>query len=105
MTDFKRNNIPAPDYDSDDINYISQKTEFSEDVYIYGKLYANLVGGIDYVSVKDFGVVGDGKTDDTLALQKALDEIKGKGKLMMPEGTFLVSNTISIPSETHLVGE
>ena len=105
MTDFKRNNIPAPDYDSDDINYISQKTEFSEDVYIYGKLYANLVGGIDYVSVKDFGVVGDGKTDDTLALQKALDEIKGKGKLMMPEGTFLVSKTISIPSETHLVGE
>ena len=105
MSDFKTGGVPAPDYDSDDINYVYKKSEFSEDVYIYGKLYANLVGGIDYVSVKDFGVVGDGKTDDTLALQKALDEIKGKGKLMMPEGTFLVSNTISIPSETHLVGE
>ena len=46
MTDFKRGGAPTPDYDSEDINYVNQKTEFSEDVYVYGKLYAELSGDI-----------------------------------------------------------
>lgn len=29
----------------------------------------------DFVSVRDFGVVGDGKTDDTLALQNVLNKV------------------------------
>ena len=41
MTDFKKGGAPIPDYDKDDINYISQKTEFTDDVFIYGKLYAD----------------------------------------------------------------
>ena len=36
MTDFKSGGIPNPDYDSEDINFVDQKTEFSDDVYIYG---------------------------------------------------------------------
>ena len=46
MSDFKAGGIPTPDYDSDDINYIDQKTEFSEDVFVYGKLYADLGGDV-----------------------------------------------------------
>ena len=46
MTDFKKGGAPIPDYDKDDINYISQKTEFTDDVFIYGKLYAELSGDI-----------------------------------------------------------
>ena len=46
MTDFKKGGAPTPDYDSEDINYVNQKTEFSEDVYVYGKLYAELSGDI-----------------------------------------------------------
>ena len=46
MTDFKSGGVPTPDYDSEDINYVSQKTEFTEDVYVYGKLYAELSGDI-----------------------------------------------------------
>jgi len=46
MSDFKTGGVPTPDYDSDDINYIDQKTEFSDDVYVYGKLYAELSGDI-----------------------------------------------------------
>ena len=46
MTDFKKGGTPTPDYDSEDINYVNQKTEFSEDVYVYGKLYAELSGDI-----------------------------------------------------------
>ena len=46
MTDFKKGGAPNPDYDSEDINYVNQKTEFSNDVFIYGKLYAELSGDI-----------------------------------------------------------
>ena len=50
MTDFKTGGVPAPDYDSDDINYIFKKTEFSEDVFVYGKLYADFGGDVQTFS-------------------------------------------------------
>ena len=33
MSDFKTGGVPTPDYDSDDINFVSQKSEFTEDVF------------------------------------------------------------------------
>lgn len=47
-----------------------------------------------YVSVKDFGAVGDGVTDDTAAIQAALDAVYGfgGGRLYFPEGDYLVSS-------------
>ena len=49
-----------------------------------------------YVSVKDFGAVGDGVTDDTAAIQAAIDSIPnaGTGAIWFPKGTYNVSNTI-----------
>ncbi len=105
MTDFKTGSIPTPDIESEDINFISQKTEFYDDVFVYGKLYANLVGGQPDVNIKDFGAVGDGTNDDTAAIQKAINQSQGKGRINIPEGTFIVSETIIIPSNTHLSGE
>ena len=105
MTDFKNGGVPSPDYDSEDINYVHKKTEFTNDVYVYGKLYANLVGGQPDVNIKDFGSVGDGTNDDTAAIQKALNQSKGKGRINIPEGTFIVSETIIIPSNTPISGE
>ena len=70
MTDFKGGGVTPPDYDKDDINFVSQKTEFTDDVYVYGKLYANLVGGQPDVNIKDFGAVGDG-VNDAAALKAA----------------------------------
>ena len=46
MSDFKFGGVPSPDYDLDEINYFTEKTEFTEDVFIYGKLYAELSGDI-----------------------------------------------------------
>ena len=46
MTYFKTGGVPNPDYDSEDINYIQQKTEFTEDVFVYGNLYAALGGDV-----------------------------------------------------------
>ena len=46
----------------------------------------------DYVSVKDFGAVGNGSTDDTTAFQAAIDTGK---KIHIPAGTYLLTGTIS----------
>ena len=35
---------PVPDYESDDKNVVSQQTEFVDDVFIYGNLYADITG-------------------------------------------------------------
>ncbi len=44
----------------------------------------------EYVSVKDFGAVGDGLTDDTAALAAAF---AAHNQLLFPEGTYLVDAT------------
>jgi len=46
---------------------------------------------MDFVSVKDYGAKGDGITDDTAALQRA---INGSLQLYFPAGTYLVSSTL-----------
>ncbi|MBX9448441.1 MAG: right-handed parallel beta-helix repeat-containing protein [Taibaiella sp.] len=44
------------------------------------------------VSVKDFGAVGDGKTDDTRAFEQAMRKAAGEGKyVQVPKGTYLLS--------------
>jgi hypothetical protein len=49
------------------------------------------------VSVKDFGAVGDGVTNDTAAIQAAVDFLTpGGGTVYLPSGTYLV-DTIVFP--------
>jgi hypothetical protein len=57
----------------------------------------------DFVSVKDFGAVGDGVTDDTAAIQAALDAaaalgVDDKGALVyFSSGKYKITNTINYP--------
>ena len=46
------------------------------------------------VSVKDFGAVGDGVTDDTAAIQAALAAAAGS-TVYVPAGTYVVTSTLS----------
>jgi len=49
--------------------------------------------------LQDFGVRGDGKTDDTEAIRHAVSQ--GDGLLVLPRGEFLVTETIEIPLDRH----
>ena len=57
----------------------------------------------EIVSVKDFGAVGNGTTDDTVAIQAALDS--GSNGIYFPSGSYLISSTLNISSYSYLYGE
>ena len=53
-------------------------------------------------SLSDFGAVGDGTTDDTDAIQTALNYCKD---VYIPSGTYVFSNTLYVKSGTTLHGD
>lgn len=55
------------------------------------------------VSVKDFGAVGDGVTDDTAAIQAAIDSLSG-GTVNFPQGTYVISSPILLKRGIRLLG-
>jgi hypothetical protein len=57
------------------------------------------------VSVMDFGAVGDGVTDDTAAIQAAINSIPSGGVIYLPVGTYLTSGSININTAgVHFIG-
>ena len=73
------------------------------------------------ISVKDFGAVGDGVTDDTTAIQAALDYagslsipdssfpgygyvVKGGGTVYLPAGQYLTSSVLTVPQNVSFEG-
>ncbi len=56
------------------------------------------------VSVRDFGAVGDGATDDTAAIQAAIDSLLTTGGMVwFPEGTYAVSSPIQVQTNGVLL--
>ncbi len=57
-------------------------------------------------NVKDFGAKGDGKTDDTAAFQRALDEAgkAGGGTVYAPRGNYLFKGNLNVPNGVTLKG-
>jgi hypothetical protein len=65
-----------------------------------------------YVSVKDFGAVGDGVADDTAAIQSAIDYAAPLGKAVyFPSGVYRTTQTVGFTRSDaqqfglHIVGE
>ena len=50
----------------------------------------------EFVSVKDFGAVGDGVTDDTVAIEAAITASAGTNKLVFPRGTYRFTSPLTI---------
>jgi hypothetical protein len=59
------------------------------------------------VSVKDFGAVGDGVADDTIAIQTAINSFSsGQGTVYFPKGIYLVTSTITVSNDRmNLIGQ
>ena len=70
------------------------------DAPIDGKQYSRKDGdwyetelGIGSVSVKEYGALGDGATDDSVAIQAAIDDCISTGKtLLFPSGTYMLTS-------------
>lgn len=54
-----------------------------------------------WVNLRDLGAKGDGKTDDTKAIQ---DAINAHRAIYIPSGRYVVTDTITLKSDTVLVG-
>jgi len=54
-----------------------------------------------WVNVRDCGITGDGVTDDTTALQKAVHDHK---VLYFPMGKYLISDTLTLKEDTCIIG-
>jgi hypothetical protein len=68
----------------------------------------------EQISVRDFGAKGDGYTDDTVAIQRALSEVFPVGfyvssgvrrVLHFPAGVYLISDTLRVPPYATIRGD
>jgi len=55
---------------------------------------------LDTVSVKDFGAVGDGVTDDTTAIQNAINA--SSGLVLIPAGTYIITSDLTISADIDI---
>ena len=66
------------------------------------------------VSVKDFGAIGDGQADDTLAIQRAIDQlfknpsnislISSRVTLMFEPGIYKIVQSLKLPPNARIMG-
>lgn len=57
----------------------------------------------EWVSVKDFGAVGDGAADDTAAVQAALNAVPNGGTVIV-DGLFKITSTVTVSKSMKLLG-
>jgi len=97
----------------DDILALASSYQFaSDDTSISLSIPRTLQGKLDeYVSVTDFGAVGDGSTDCVAAFTRAFNELfknvneNYRKVLMVPNGEYLFTSGLAIPSGVILKGE
>ena len=97
------------------VSYSSDAVTWTNQSYSYGN--STTVRSIqkkldDFVSVKDFGAKGDGVTDDTEAINRALFELYCRSTslaarkiLYFPAGNYVVYGSINVPSYARIMGE
>lgn len=59
----------------------------------------------DVISIKDFGAVGDGVADDTAAIQAALNACPQGGGILIPHGTYKITDELIVDKAMRIYGE
>ncbi|KAI0968246.1 glycoside hydrolase family 55 protein [Xylaria arbuscula] len=73
--------------------------------YSRSKPQYNDLAASDIVSARSSGAKGDGTTDDTAALQSAINSATGGKVLFLDYGLYKITKTLSIPDGTKIIGE
>lgn len=74
--------------------------------YSRSKPQYNDLPASSFQSVRSAGATGDGKTDDTNALQNVINSATAAGKVVyFDSGTYKITSTLFIPPGARLVGE
>jgi hypothetical protein len=98
--------VPKGDWASD---YFAVETpnEQQPPAQRYASMPTSTVGtspGTAFVSVKSFGAKGDGATDDTRAIQAAIDSLPN-GTLLFPAGTYKTTSKLTFHTGIRAVGQ
>lgn len=57
------------------------------------------------INVVSFGAKGDGMTDNSRSIQRALDSFRDGGALFFPAGRYVFGETIILPSNVRILGD
>ena len=87
---------PGGTIDAVDVSYEPQGVG-AVSTTVAAKLY-------ETVSVKDFGAVGDGVTDDTAAIQAAIDAVSVGTTLFFPVGHYIQAGQITLNKAITKIG-
>ncbi|KAJ4177604.1 hypothetical protein NW755_013758 [Fusarium falciforme] len=67
--------------------------------------FVNL-GGCDLLDVKAWGAKGDGKIDDTVALNRAFEAAADMSAIVyIPYGVYVIKDTVTIPVGSRVIGQ
>src|SRR4051794_38673520 len=71
---------------------------------IYNRKLSSDKRGTSVLNVKDFGAKGDSVTDDTVAIQAAMDAGFLQA-IYFPQGVYKISSTINSPTQARIYGD
>lgn len=98
FNDFKATNADLSDYAGSGVSWNEASKQFDAS----GGAFFNLI-----VNVTDapYNATGDGVTNDTAAIQAAIDDVcdAGGGTVYFPEGTYLISGALQVATNSQLV--
>lgn len=85
--------------------YAAEPTPFELKLWRSRELNKGLSRSSLFLSVEDFGIIGDGVTDQTSKIQELIEYVSanGGGKIYFPPGTYIV-NALAMKSNVELEG-
>lgn len=76
----------------------NRSTAFPDDVFIGAEIRDN-GGAVINAMHPSFGVVGDGTTDDSSAIQAAINAASAGDTVLIPQGTYAIASTLTLSTD------